>query len=108
VTEDEFGDEESEKNSNDTIADVIEIGIGRESLENAEEESERRERRSHLSPDSPERENGNPNEGVRNKSSKSVFAGLESPIVVFADESKSNPTRSAEQSRCTLRYRTTE
>jgi len=40
--EDESGDEESEKDSNDTIADVIEIGIGRESLENTEEESERR------------------------------------------------------------------
>jgi hypothetical protein len=29
VIEDESGDEESEKDSNDTIADVIEIGIGR-------------------------------------------------------------------------------
>ena len=101
--EDESGDEESEKDSNDTIADVIEIGIGRESLENTEEESERRVATSSSFPDSPERENGNPNEGVRNKSSKSAFAGLESPIVVLGDESKSNPTRSAEQSRCALR-----
>jgi hypothetical protein len=29
VIENESGDEESEKNSNDTIADIIEIGIGR-------------------------------------------------------------------------------
>jgi hypothetical protein len=42
VMEDESGDEESEKDSDDTIADVIEIGIGRESLENTEKESERR------------------------------------------------------------------
>ena len=40
--EDEPGDEQSGKDSDDTIADVIEIGIGREYLENTEEESERR------------------------------------------------------------------
>src|SRR5438034_10636114 len=38
--EDEYGDEETEENSNDTIADVIEIGIGRVTLKDAVEESE--------------------------------------------------------------------
>jgi hypothetical protein len=40
VIEDECGDEESEKDSNDTIADVIEIGIGRVTLKDAVEQSE--------------------------------------------------------------------
>ncbi len=38
--EDECGDEESEKDSNNAIADVIEIGIGRVTLKDAVEESE--------------------------------------------------------------------
>jgi hypothetical protein len=37
VIEDECGDEESEKDSNETIADVIEIGIGRATLKDAVE-----------------------------------------------------------------------
>src|SRR6266481_6308384 len=40
VLEDESGNDKTEENSNDTIADVIEIGIGRVSLETAVEESE--------------------------------------------------------------------
>jgi hypothetical protein len=40
VIEDESGDEESEKDSNDTIAEVIEIGIERVTLKDAVEESE--------------------------------------------------------------------
>jgi hypothetical protein len=40
ILEDESGDEESKKDSNNTIADVIEIGIGRVSLKDAVEESE--------------------------------------------------------------------
>jgi len=40
VIEDECGDEESEKDSNDTIADVIEICIRRIPLKNAVEKSE--------------------------------------------------------------------
>jgi len=40
VVEDECGDEESEKDSNNAIADVIEIGIGRVTLKDAVEESE--------------------------------------------------------------------
>jgi len=39
--ENEPGDEESTQDSNDTIADVIEIDIGRAALENAVEKSER-------------------------------------------------------------------
>jgi hypothetical protein len=35
--EDECGDEESKKDSNDTIADLIEIGTGRVTLKNAVE-----------------------------------------------------------------------
>ena len=41
VSEDESGDDETEKNSNDAIADVVEIGVGRVTLENAVEKSER-------------------------------------------------------------------
>jgi hypothetical protein len=40
VIEDESADEESEKDSNDTIAEVIEIGIERVTLKDAVEESE--------------------------------------------------------------------
>ena len=39
--EDEPGDEESTQDSNDTIADVIEIDIGRGALEDAVKKSER-------------------------------------------------------------------
>ena len=38
--EDESGDDETKKNSNDTIADIIEIGVGRISLKDAVEECE--------------------------------------------------------------------
>src|SRR2546429_767800 len=38
--EDKPGDDQTKKNSNDTIADVIEIGVGRVSLKDAVEESE--------------------------------------------------------------------
>ena len=41
ILEDEPGDEESTQDSNDTIADVIEIDIGRGALEDAVEKSER-------------------------------------------------------------------
>jgi hypothetical protein len=41
VFEDESRDDETEENSNHTIADVIEIGIGRVSLKHAVEEGER-------------------------------------------------------------------
>jgi hypothetical protein len=37
--EDEPGDEESTQDSNDTIADVIEIDIGRGALEDAEKKA---------------------------------------------------------------------
>ena len=40
VSEDESGDDETEKNSNDAVADVIEIGVGRISLKDAVEECE--------------------------------------------------------------------
>jgi hypothetical protein len=40
VLKDESGDEESTQDCNDTIADVIEIGIGRGALEDAVEKSE--------------------------------------------------------------------
>ena len=40
VSEDESGDDQTEKNSNDAIADVIEICVGRISLEDAVEKSE--------------------------------------------------------------------
>jgi len=40
VIEDECGDEESEKYSNDAIADVVEIGVGRLPLKDAVEECE--------------------------------------------------------------------
>ena len=40
VTEDDSGDDETEKNSNDAIADVIEVCIGRITLEDAVEKSE--------------------------------------------------------------------
>jgi len=40
ILEDESGDEESKKDSNDTIADVIEICVGRVALEDANEECE--------------------------------------------------------------------
>jgi len=39
VSEDESCDDETEKNSNDAIADVIEIGVGRVTLENAVEKA---------------------------------------------------------------------
>jgi hypothetical protein len=32
VGEDDSGDDETEKNSNDAIADIVEIGVGRVSL----------------------------------------------------------------------------
>jgi len=41
VLEDESGDEDSTQDCNDTIADVVEIGVGRVALENAVEKSER-------------------------------------------------------------------
>ena len=41
VSEDDSGDDETEKNSNDAIADVIEICVGCITLEDAVEESER-------------------------------------------------------------------
>src|SRR6266446_4255678 len=41
VSEDESGDDESKKNSNDAIANVIEIGVGCVTLEDAVEKSER-------------------------------------------------------------------
>ena len=41
VSEDESGDDQTEKNSNDAIADVIEVCIGRITLENTVEKSER-------------------------------------------------------------------
>jgi hypothetical protein len=37
--EDESGDDQTKKDSNDTIADVVEIGVGRVALEDAVEES---------------------------------------------------------------------
>src|SRR6266853_3419813 len=40
VIEDEAGDDQTKKDSDDAIADVIEIGIGRVSLKDAVEESE--------------------------------------------------------------------
>jgi hypothetical protein len=40
VLKDKSGDDETKKNSNDAIADVIEIGIGRVTLKDAVEESE--------------------------------------------------------------------
>jgi len=40
ILKDESGDEESKKDSNDTIADVIEMGIGRVTLKDAVEECE--------------------------------------------------------------------
>src|SRR5258705_13487234 len=41
VPEDESGDDETEKNSNDAIADVIEVCVGRITLENAVGKRER-------------------------------------------------------------------
>ncbi len=41
VSEDESGDDETKKNSNDAIADVIEVCVGRITLEDAVEKSER-------------------------------------------------------------------
>jgi hypothetical protein len=41
VSEDESGDDETKENSNNAIADVIEICIGRITLEDAVEKSER-------------------------------------------------------------------
>ena len=41
VSEDESGHDETKKNSNDAIADVIEVCIGRITLEDAVEKSER-------------------------------------------------------------------
>ena len=41
VSEDESGDDEPEKNSNDAVADVIEVCVGRVTLENAVKKSER-------------------------------------------------------------------
>src|SRR6266581_6065761 len=40
IIEDEAGDDQTKKDSDDAIADVIEIGIGRVSLKDAVEESE--------------------------------------------------------------------
>src|SRR5712691_8550501 len=40
VLKDQSGDDETKENSNDAIADVIEIGIGRVTLKDAVEESE--------------------------------------------------------------------
>src|SRR5947208_2489017 len=40
VLEDEPGDDETKKNSNDAIADVVEISVGRVTLKDAVEESE--------------------------------------------------------------------
>jgi hypothetical protein len=40
ILEDESGDEESKKDSNDTIADIIEVCVGRVTLKDAVEESE--------------------------------------------------------------------
>ena len=41
VTEDDSGHDETKKNSNDAITDIIQICIGRITLEDAVEESER-------------------------------------------------------------------
>jgi len=41
VSEDESGDDESKKNSNDAIADIIKVCVGRVTLEDAVEKSER-------------------------------------------------------------------
>ena len=41
VSEDKSGDDETKENSNDAIADVIEICVGRVTLEDAVEKSER-------------------------------------------------------------------
>ena len=41
VSEDESGNDKTEKNSNDAIADVIEVCVGRITLEDAVEKSER-------------------------------------------------------------------
>ena len=41
VSEYDAGDDETEENSNDAIADVIEVCVGRITLEDAVEESER-------------------------------------------------------------------
>jgi hypothetical protein len=41
VSEDESGDDETKKNSNDAITDVIQVCVGRVTLEDAVEKSER-------------------------------------------------------------------